>query len=538
MSRRFSRSELVGAELVWLLSIEWAGRTFRWSSRPCDPIDSDGDPVPHDGGLPAIQFSESFSLLSLTPDTRSVALELDFPVDVAALIQLGHDLASATGELSLWRVGSKYADRMVLLAGRVVEPEYGAEGEPVSLSIEQAPWDDRALVPEASHRVTVDTFPYHHADARGLYYPIPFGLPGHYTDSNGNSNHTTSGSPALVVTWDDDNSWADELLIADGECAASTGGSVLIYSADGQSYVSSEPYTSTDAFGRTVTLVSLLPEDTAFRADTSYWVGWNDDGMAILKDDRSGGVAGAGDLLIWMLRRASVPVDLPRFDAVKAYLNRWKVSGYVDDAVSPVEWLTDNLLPLIPVSLAYGADGVIPVVWRLDAGAADAVEAITAGPGVVRTGLVSYTRGPSDVVNDVRVSFAARARTGDFLRTVSCRPDPDEDSKDEFTSYYARISAARYGAQAESVETDIVYDEATAGLIAEWLVRAKALPIRTVTYETGIEFGWLEPGDVVTLTDEELSFSSQVCLVETVSWTSEVSVELTLLIVDDPARDR
>lgn len=529
----FTAAELVGAELVWLLSFEWAGRTYRWSSRPCDPVDAAGEAYPHDGGLPDIAFAETFSLLSNSPDVRSVSLELIFPVDVAALIQQGHDLAAATGELALWRDGDAYEDRVVVLVGRVREPEYGAEGEPVALTLEQAPWDDSALIPDASARVTSDTWPDAASDAKGLYYPLVFGQAGHFRETDG-SMTTTSGSPGLVVVWDSGSSVATTLLIAGHEVSAS---SVKVYSSDGQSSITGTVSHTTDGLGRKVAIVDMSGADPAFAADSEYWIGWPSGG-ALLLDDRSAALEGAGDLLIWMLRRASVAADFGRFEAIRPQLNAYKVAGYIDEAVSPAEWLADNLLPILPLSLAWGADGVYPVLWRLNATKADAVAHLVAGPGLVRTGTVSYLRATRDLINTVRISYAPRARTGEYRRLLTCTADPDVDSGDEFATHYARISTSRYGAQAETIETDIVYDTDTAGHVVEEKVRMLALPVRSVTYESGIEWGWLASGDVITFDDDELSFDEQVMLVETVNWTSEVSLELTLLAVEDPALDR
>lgn len=535
MRRRFTASDLAdGPDLFWLLSITWAGNVYRWSSKPCEPIDADNEPRPYDGGLPEFTFSENFSLLSLSPDTRSISLELDFRVDVAALVQAGHDLVAATGEVALWRDGDAYEDRVRVLVGRVREPEYGVEGEPVALTLEQAPWDDAALFPELAARVTTQTWPNAHADALGLYYPQPFGEAGRFRDTDGTESDT-SGSPGLVVEWDDGLEVALTVLVAGGEVGAST---VKVRRADGQESVTSTVTHTTDALGRTVAVVDLSGEDPAFADDTEYWISWNDGAGALLLEDRSAAIFGAGDLLLWLLRKSSIAVDFQRFEAIREQLNAYKVSGYIDEAVNPWEWIADNLLPLLPLSLAAGPDGLYPILWRLDAQPIDAVGAITAGPGFIRAERVKYLRGPRDIVNEVRLSFAPRARTGEFRRVVACTPEPDLESADEFASHYAIISASRYGVQIETLETDVIYDTSTAGLIVERLVRAKALPIRAITYVAGIEHGWMEPGDVVLLSDDELSLDNQVCLVGDVTWVSEVCLELTYLVVEDPARDR
>jgi hypothetical protein len=59
-----------------------------------------------------------------------------------------------------------------------------------------------------------------------------------------------------------------------------------------------------------------------------------------------------------------------------------------------------------------------------------------------------------------------------------------------------------------------------------------------VSYVVGGErWDAIERGDIVTITDSEIGLDAQVAMVREVQWDSSGSVGLSLLIIEDPARD-
>lgn len=529
MPRPLHRTELVGAELVWLLTITYAGREFRWSSYPVSITDADGESLHFEGGLPALDVSEGLNLLSTTADPLSIPFEVFFPVDVAELVQRGHDLAAATAEVALHVPGNAWEDRRVVLVGSVVQPVYGGSEEPVSFSVEQNLYDDRALIPTASQRVTTTTWSGRPTASEGLYYPIVFGTPGAYTTAAGASN-STSGSPAIVVEMTGSN--VDKLLIAGHRVSATT---VRIWDGDGTGESFSVDHEE-DGLGQVVAVVDITGAASVDRTTEDWWVAWNNGG-AMLNDTLDGVREGAGEIIEWMLRQSTNAVDRGRWQAKQEAFNRLapRLAPYIDEPVSPWEWVADNVLPLLPLSIVAGPDGLYPVLWRFDATAADAVEHIKAGPGVVRVGRVIYTRRPREVTNEIRLDYAKKARDGAIRRSITIRAEPS-DAAEEVSSYYAEVSQARYGVGAKAIDSDIVYDDTTAGLIVRWMLRAEGFSLREVVYEVGPEFGWLPRGEVVTLEDDELHWSEQVALVKDVRQL-EVGVALELLVLEDIVRD-
>ncbi len=76
---------------------------------------------------------------------------------------------------------------------------------------------------------------------------------------------------------------------------------------------------------------------------------------------------GAGDVLLWMLRRSTVPVDRRRFAALRERLNQYIVGGYVNAEARPWDWVVDHLLPILPLSIVGGPAGSYPILWPIRA---------------------------------------------------------------------------------------------------------------------------------------------------------------------------
>ena len=522
------RADLLGGDLVWLLSLTFAGRVWRWSHQPVSLTTSIGEVYAFDGGLEAVDLMESLSILGHDPDALSLPFSVTFPVSVAQLIAAGHPLSGAAAEVAIHLVGGTWEARRVVLSGVVIQPTYGAPGEPVEFSVEAELGDDRALVPAATQRVTLDTWTARPIASQGLYYPIVFGAPGVYQDDTGASVNV-SGTPALIVEVTGANT--DTLLVAGHHVAATT---IRISDDTGTGETFSVTNTL-DAMGQAVATVDITGAGTVDRASTDWWAAWPGGG-GTWNDHRTAARAGAGEVTEWMLRQSTVAVDTGRWEAVRPQLSGYVLAGYVDDPVQPWEWLADNVLPLLPLSILAGPSGLYPVLWRYEAVRGDALDHLEVGPGVSRLGPVSYDTHPRDVVNQVRVDYAPRSRvSGRYRRTVVIQ-GATSTAEQVDVNFYAKASAGRYGTGAESITTDVVYDNATARRVAKWRVRAHAFPARQVTYEVGQEWGWLALGDVLTLTDAELSITDQVVLVRAIRWTAG-ALALTLYLIEDPPRD-
>ncbi len=244
------------------------------------------------------------------------------------------------------------------------EPQYGAEGEAVSFSLESNPFEDRALIPADSYRVTLETWPDHEDDATNRYYPIVFGSPGVYKLNDG-TGATVAGSPGYGIgTVDTGSGPMYSVLIAGHEVEATQ---ITLYNpVTGFSSVT-PVVTTTDGLGQ---IVSIAQPVTLIGTE-QLWVIWETFvGSAIgsgglINDHYTGIRTGAGEVLSYFFRLSTIEQDRGRWRAIEDYLNqRFKFSGYLDKQCSPWDFIKDNFLPLLPLGVIAASDGLAPVLWR------------------------------------------------------------------------------------------------------------------------------------------------------------------------------
>jgi hypothetical protein len=73
-------------------------------------------------------------------------------------------------------------------------------------------------------------------------------------------------------------------------------------------------------------------------------------------------VTGLGSLLTYLLQRSTIPVDYGRCETARRQLDRIEIGGYVNDPdAKPWDYIADELLPLAPMSVRRGPEGVYPL---------------------------------------------------------------------------------------------------------------------------------------------------------------------------------
>lgn len=533
--RRWTREELVGADLVWLLTITIAGREVRWSSRPVETVDADGRIRPYDGGLEAVDVAREIQGPGAEPALPTAALDLLMPadLDLPTLIEQGHDLAGCVGELSLWAVGTAHEDRRVYLSGIVQEPEYGDADEPVSLTLSAIPWESSSLYPPDEASITLDTWPEARDEDIGASYPVPIGRPG-AGDAGSSAVRGSIAYPVEFVTVMG-TVYCNKLLLAYGRVAATA--ATLIYTDTGGS-VSITITHETDGLGQTVAVADISGASNAVRTATSYHVAWDSTTGGGIQGTRGDTMDGAGDVLAWAMRTAGYPVQQGAFEALADALNLYRLGISIEQPVDLYEWVVEHVLPLLPAELVHTGTGAAPVLWRYAATASDAYEHINADEGgnVVRAGRVAYSS-TADVVNDVRVRWSYDVGTEYYTRLTATTLDPTPGDGDDINHPTGRPSQQRYGVRSTEIKTQAVYSRVTVGQVIGWLPDVYAYPWRAVTYDAGQELGHLDAGDPVTITDTSLAWDRRPAMVRAVRWTSEATVSLDLIVFRLPARD-
>jgi hypothetical protein len=529
----FTDAELTRTGPIWLLEVEYAGIVHRWASHELDVDTDDGGSVHYDGGL-AIDLTQTFGLLSDSPDRVSIPVAVFFQVDVAAVEQLGHDLSACRAELSAWVDGRTYEERQVQLVGKVVNPVYGAEGEPVTFSIAENAGDDHGLVPAPTWRVTPETWANADEAVIGRYYPIPFNRPGKYVEIDGTEADTT-GSPVLLVQTAGATRYG--LIAGLATAAGRNGGTVRIINLTKELAVSLTAEVVTDALGQEVTVVDLVAQMAGgWEVGDELWCRWDDsDGGVISR--RGTTMKGAGEILRWWLEQVTIPVDFGRFAVLEDPLNAYELCGYIDEPIKPWDFIRRHLLPILPVSMASGPEGLYPILWRSAAEARDAVVHLRAGHDCVRRGPV--TREGGQPVNEIRLEFAKRGDTREFRRALTITGNPsaaDLASAEVMTSLHSRASHARYGRGAKSMQSEWIALASTAALVLHDRVRLEGFRRRGLVYGLDRIHWSLQRGDEIRITDPEMHFDEQLVLVRART-PVPTGVDVELVLLEDPVRD-
>ena len=527
----FNLSQLAGKDLTWLLDFDYAGQVFRLARDFETYTDDDGEAFEYQPGLAwGGTLEDEIALLSDTPSPNQVSLTLHLGglINVPESVSLGHDLAAATGKLWIWAKDT--SERLLLIDGRVLDPEYGTEQQPVTLSLEEAPFDDLALFPPATAQISASTWAAAASGVTEERYPWIFGFPG---------LGSTYGSPGLWVA-------SNKLLIAGHPKTGGANRNVTVFNVNhlGQAgAVASLPVSvGPDSLGREVTTVSIGSMSYTDE-DDEYWIQW--------WSGRAGGVAdhdqttarGAGSVLRYMLERSEVRWDQGRIAAILPALNLYRIDAAIvvgpGARFSPLSWVQEHLSPILPISARQGPAGLYYSLFHYDADSSAAVAKISVERGdAVREGAVSYS--PVDsIANEIRLSYAPNSKDNKSTATFVLTGDDETLDSDAtaVSNVSCRISRDRFGLRVMELSTDVIYDSSTAGRICSWLSSAFALPSRTIAYAARPEFGHLEPGDVVTISDSEIFLDDLLCLVDSVTWTESGSVGLVLRAIDNPARD-
>lgn len=541
-SKRFDRDQILGKPIHYLLDVTYAGRVMHLSRDTFEvKVNATGEVLQYEGVIEnEIEWEEAFDLFADSGDVLSLAITAVLPCDVPTLVSQGFDLLQATAELSSWAEGTAYEDRRVLLRGRFTDPSYGWKEDPISVSIQSEFFEDRGLIPPAQQVVSETSWPLTAEGAIGLSYPVVFGVqPGN--DAAGD----TSMSPAYLVVTSALGPGDETLLVCGHQINATT---VRVSSnTDTQDMGVS---TMKDGLGRTVTIIGgtgigLAP--LAFADDDDFFVNLKDGG-GLPVNTRDAPISGAGDLIEYLLTQTTLTLDTGRISAAKPYLNRFKITGCITEGVTPFDYITSNLSPILPMSIVNGPWGLYMIPWRYDATLKDVVERIDADvdPSVELNGPVQYEGAIKDIVNEFKLRYALRARTGIMRGVASMGANrlKYEDGSVYATAYdpgsaesvYCRASQLRYGKREDEQETTVVYDDATAGLIVSWWARAKAFPTRVITYRVGNDKAWLERGDVVSITDSRLALSEQIAIVGGMTFIEDGGIELVLRVVENAAQ--
>ncbi len=535
MTDRWTPSQLTGT-LRWVLSLEYAGGTWYLGQESITIDDGAGGTIViSDGLLDLADTTETLDLWSTDSPRRSVPVEFDLGIDVATLIEQGHDLAGCVAELAQLADGDDWSARRPFVVGRLQEPQYGADGEGVRASIEQDVLSsDEAFVVQPvigkaleAVLLTLGYFALAVAEADASA-PYIIGSPGGGTQPGSVAPYSVQMNDGVGLPY-------NFYLLAAHAVEATT---VTLVNPDNATTVLASVLHVT-LLGETIALAVEAAALTTMTPTKVPVVVWDAGGGLI--DEAIGVLETAGDFLALLLRLTEQQVDYGRTNAARESLRAFTVGTYIDESITVADYIRDAVLDIVPVSIMTGPNGVYPHVWRWDATAADAVAHFdtTEDPDIEREGLVTYEDGDK-IANTVTLAYQWSPLFEGYTSVMTSRGDGRVprlqygagagDPLDYYADPVLASSFARYGVKRATVETALVHDVMTATRVLAWRSRRWALPSRVVEYTCPQRWAWIEPGDFITVTDPELAWSERLCLVQSRAWASDGAVRYTLRV--------
>ena len=485
---------------------------------------------------------DSMAWLSDSPVPRSLSvsvlepggLSLDGVAEVSRLLDDGDDLA----------------DRQIVARGDLREIVADAHAWTATVVEDEA--DDRGLLLDELATVDATTFPrtaaqraadgapaYVGASPRldgrivGARYPVAIGYPGiqgiqvagiAYADS-------AIAGPALAVEYQP--AFTDQCLLVSADFVEAS--HVRLLSSKAGSTMVGERLAVQKAHDNRGRPVSLVTPSAGVDVDAEHYCAWAQADGGGISDPYGPGILRRMDHVIrWALDRSTVRIarrELPRLGALASM----QVDTVLTGQARPMDWLRSQVLPLLPVSVACGPDGLYLWPWVPALSTLDAELTLTVGRSCER--LDPWTRPNLPMVSRVTVAYGLDARGGNLVRryTLCGRRRPDDDLQGVGLDYWATRARGLVGERSSEVEAPIVCDAATAQLIARGLVHASCRPQYLATLHGVALDDRLRPGAVVRVVDDGVGVDA-VAQVEGGRYTADdlLTIEIRAWAVQGP----
>lgn len=491
--------------MIWLLRIEVAGRTWYLSSVPCEP-ERAGVELAHHGALSVEGFSEDIDATGGSiAGTCSVSATLHLgDLEGWRLARDGQVLDGERAEVALWRPGTPYAAREVLIRGYVAAGgDVPPDAEAIQITITSALVEDAAEWPDPDDVTTATAWPSIPADEDDydqtqLPYPMPLGALGVFTTETGIVRRTSTVEIIIV-----DATPGAEIGVVAGAPISDT--LIRVWNDTTKDNADLPVSTTADGDGVLRATVDMSGGPLGWLYDGTHRFYATDLDGGLLDDRGTGSPTTLGAVALFLLLRRYGDIGLDLVDVgewrgLEYLLAGWTLGLQIEPA-DPLQIISDELLALCPaLSIVPGPRGQRPVYLS--------------GTGYGRRLIVGrdlFRRQEAAVYPEIKpcnamtVSYAPSAFRGDYRGSITI---------DGASDPLAAASADTLGVQREKLESKATYDRGTAGLSgAEHVrLRARRQPMHVFDAPYDVAVG-LALGDRVRLVDEDRDLNDRAAWV-------------------------
>jgi hypothetical protein len=500
------------------------GQIYRFSSIPIEPVTTRLGAVPYTPTLQGLELGAA--------DAGEAAVSVSFQDGsvFAQAVRRGATVEGAPAVLYRYRIGDELEESRVWTRGYLRSVAYGATGEAAAASLDPSPRESDVMI-RAQAVVTSKTWPTTGSlppEGIGAAYPLVFGYPGH----SPLSAVPIGTVPAPCV--EDYPTSNRTLVVSDGRIDAGTVS--ITNETTGATQTASVVTSAKDDLLSAKVSTAVVSSGGAAHGATGdkYLIGFQDDatyGGGIVSEYTGEVLAGAGDVCLWLLRRAKgrVAIDFGAFEAHRQQLNAYRVDTWVNDPSERAwDWILKALVPWMSVRVEVGPKGLFLRPWRWDAVSTDAVAHLSVDRGdVARETLVQLVH--PEPANEITVRFNHRGGKYNDHRTLSS--EYSRLGKYAVTALDSRIyphpmcaaSQAALSVNGDSgirpltIELKHSFHASTALKVAEEHVWARAMPHQMAEYTGSPGLERIRVGDVVVLEDTEVGLHDRVALIDQVT---------------------
>ena len=255
----------------------------------------------------------------------------------------------------------------------------------------------------------------------------------------------------------------------------------------------------------------------------------------LLSSTKATYISGGGELCLEFLKLGSAEIDFAEWVSVEPILNKYKFAGYINqDEITPIEFLENEIIPFLPISVIHGADGLKPVLNFLHEGAALLVKyEINSDSDFLQNGPVQTITDSADIINEYTLGYQFDALKSKYISTMRIG-NFNDNYQDQFTNLYAKLSQQKYGRNQLEEESNCIHDMNTAALVCKDRIRLNGGVLRSVEYITNVKYGYIEIGDIILLNDTNLFDKPQKVQVirkqfKSTNWLFTVKIEDNLI---------
>ena len=509
---------------VWaLLDLDVQGRVLRFTDSP-EPLSVSteaGIEYTYVPGLLPVPFARAAGALG---SDEAVTIDAAVEVPWARMVARGHSLERAAVTIRRWIEGQTLDAAETWVRGKAAGVGYGGVFEPLTLTVVR-PSYGTGVWPPTPARIDATTWPVTvsatiitDAAAIGAVYPVIFGTPTDYI------------IPAYAVEYEAANRTLAWQLFADGWVEATSCSLMEVASGAVETRTIRKVR---DLLGRRVSYVDNTGGTYTIEPNREHRVALNlgTGGGTIGRGTTA--LAGAGEILEYLLRKTQVDVDWGRFAVVQQRLDAYKLDFVITKQIDVWAWIQNQIFPLLPMDWVFGAAGGYPDVWRLDATAEDATRHIdaTAETGrYERTSAVTMSGGP--IFNAFSIAYGVGGAQGRPARMRSIGGD-DDDPRNRPNAWCAASQALHGILPMPTFSTELVVRTDTADRILLERARRYAISRRGFSIAGDETLDEVEVGEVILVSATDAEIDEEVAQVRNKRAVGD-HVEITVLLMDDP----